>query len=182
MLIARLEIVGREERRAAPRQRLDMASTLVRADPLDRAEPAEAEEPDPVPAREDVVSGTAVSVIVEDFSRSGFRFVSDSDFAVGMTVSIGLAGPGARRATIVREEYGIYGCRFHEPLPEEAMERAFTGQRARVADLAAELARRGMVGPPPVPVPLPVMDAAQVRPRGGAGWLARLRSCLFRRV
>lgn len=118
MLVAKLEILGDIDRRGAIRFDVDSPSTLR------------------------VPDGAPVDVQVEDFSRTGFRFLSDLDLPVGTLVSLGLSGAGSRVAKIVRRKDNTYGCAFMKALTEEEIARAFKGQEAVLADLSAALAER----------------------------------------
>ncbi|MDF7777943.1 PilZ domain-containing protein [Sphingomonas sp. AOB5] len=143
MLVARLEVLGSTDRRGAIRYEVDSGSTLRGLD------------------------GEPFDVIVTDFSRTGFAFVGEVDLPIGTVVSVGLSGAGARGGRIVWCGENCYGCEFLEPLPEVLMAQAFRGQKHRIAELEAELARRDLDRADPEP---PVPPA----PPSGRGRLFRL--------
>jgi hypothetical protein len=122
MLNAKLEILGDIDRRGAIRFDADSPSTL-------RA-------PDGVP----------VDVIVDDFSRSGFRFTADVELPIGTLVSLGLSGAGSRAARIVRRRENSYGCAFMKPLTDEDIGEAFRGQEAILAELSSALEAQFALG------------------------------------
>ncbi len=143
VLVARLEVLGEVDRRGAIRFVVDGETTARGMD------------------------GTPVDVIVEDFSRTGFRFVGDVDFPVGTLVSIGLAGAGAREAKVIRRDGPRHGCEFLVPLPQSVMKKAFRGQEEVVAALEAALAR--------ATAPAAVDPEPPQRPRPGRwSWIVRL--------
>lgn len=137
MLVAKLEILGDIDRRGAIRFDADSPSTLRTPE------------------------GEPIDVRVEDFSRTGFRFVSDADLPIGTLVSLGLSGAGARAARIMRRKGDTYGCAFMKALSEEDIARAFTGQEHVLADLSERLARR-------------FAEAEEERARRGVGRAGRL--------
>ncbi|RYD54527.1 MAG: PilZ domain-containing protein [Sphingomonadales bacterium] len=118
MLVTKLEILGDIDRRGAIRFDADSPSTLR------------------------VPDGKPIDVRVEDFSRTGFLFVSDTDLPIGTLVSLGLSGAGSRAARIVRRRGQTYGCAFMAPLSDEDIARAFKGQESVLADLSAKLDAR----------------------------------------
>jgi hypothetical protein len=118
MLVARLEVLGEMDARGAVRFHVAGVSTLRGHD------------------------GKPVDVLVENFSRSGFLFLSDLEFPAGTLVAIGLSGAGARDARVVWRDGERHGCEFLVPLPQSKMERAFTGQAELLAGLEAKLQRR----------------------------------------
>ncbi|RYD87226.1 MAG: hypothetical protein EOP61_36000 [Sphingomonadales bacterium] len=105
--------------------------------------------------------------MVEDFSRTGFRFISEADLPIGTLVSLGLSGAGSRAARIVRRRDNVYGCAFMVALSQDDMARAFTGQESVLADLSARLDVRFRFNP-----------ERREQPRG---MLARLTGWLGRR-
>lgn len=118
MLVTKLEILGDIDRRGAIRFDADSPSTLRMSD------------------------SRPIDVRVEDFSRTGFRFVSDVDFPIGTLVSLGLSGAGSRAARIMRRRGDRYGCAFMVALTTEEIDRAFKGQENVLADLSARLHER----------------------------------------
>ncbi|MES2441266.1 MAG: hypothetical protein V4574_00420 [Pseudomonadota bacterium] len=88
------------------------------------------------------MDGAPMDVIVENFSRTGFLFTGDADLPVGTLVSIGLSGPGAREASVVRRDGLRHGCEFLVPLPASDMDKAFRGHADLLASLEAALERR----------------------------------------
>lgn len=125
MLTAKVDILGDIDRRGAIRFDVDSPSTLRAPD------------------------GKPIDVIVEDFSRTGFRISTEVDLPVGTLISLGLAGAGARVAQILRVRGNRYGCAFMKPLTDAEVAQAFQGQEAILADLARTLATRlGQVDDP----------------------------------
>jgi len=118
MLVTKLEILGDIDRRGAIRFDADSPSTLRAPD------------------------GKPIDVTVEDFSRTGFRFVADIDLPIGTLVSLGLSGAGSRVARILRRQGNSYGCAFMAALSPEDIERAFKGQENVLAELSARLDAR----------------------------------------
>lgn len=118
MLVAKLEVLGDIDRRGAIRFDADSPSTLRTPD------------------------GIPIDVTVENFSRTGFRFVTEVDFPIGTLVSLGLSGAGARAARIVRRRGDSYGCAFMKPLTSEEAVRAFKGQDSILSELASALEAR----------------------------------------
>lgn len=118
MLIARLEVLGEVDERGAVRFTVDTASTVRGLD------------------------GRPVDVRVENYSRTGFLFLSDVEFPASTLVAVGLSGAGLREARVVWRDGERHGCEFLVPLPQSQMARAFKGRDAVVADLEAELRRR----------------------------------------
>ena len=118
MLIAKLEILGDIDRRGAIRFDADSPSTLRAPD------------------------GAPLDVVVEDFSRTGFRFTADVDLPIGTLVSLGLSGAGARAARVMRRSDNSYGCAFMKALTDEEIGRAFKGQEAILAELSSALEAR----------------------------------------
>lgn len=143
MLVTKLEILGDIDRRGAIRFDADSPSTLR------------------------VPDGRPIDVVVEDFSRTGFRFISEADLPIGTLVSLGLSGAGSRAARIVRRRDNVYGCAFMAALSAEDIERAFKGQESVLADLSARLDAR-------------FRSAEETRARRNNGLLGRLRRWLGR--
>ena len=125
LLVAKLEILGDIDRRGAIRFDTDSPSTLRTPD------------------------GGPIDVQVEDFSRTGFRFVSDVDLPIGTLVSLGLSGAGSRAAKVMRRKDNVYGCAFMKAFTEEDIARAVKGQEEVLADLSAALAERFSKEPKP---------------------------------
>ena len=128
MLVARIEVLGEVDERGAIRFDVHRASTVRGLD------------------------GRPVDVLVEDFSRTGFRFLADSEFPIGTLLAVGLSGAGQHEAKLVWREGNRHGCEFLVPLPRSRMARAFTGRETIVANLQAEIDRRFA---PPEPVTRP---------------------------
>lgn len=118
MLVTKLEILGDIDRRGAIRFDAESPSTLR------------------------VPGGKPIDVTVDDFSRTGFLFLSDVDLPVGTLVSLGLSGAGSRAARIVRRRGQSYGCAFMAALSDDDIARAFKGQESVLADLSARLEAR----------------------------------------
>jgi hypothetical protein len=118
MLIAKIEILGDIDRRGAIRFDTDSPSTLRAPD------------------------GAPIDVRVEDFSRTGFRFVTDIDLPIGTLVSLGLSGAGSRAARVMRRRGDSYGCAFMTALTDEEIGRAFKGSEDILADLSSALHAR----------------------------------------
>ena len=118
MLVTKLEILGDIDRRGAIRFDADSPSTLR------------------------VPDGKPIDVTVEDFSRTGFRFIADVDLPLGTLVSLGLSGAGSRAARILRRRGNSYGCAFMAALNAEDIARAFKGQENVLADLSVRLDAR----------------------------------------
>jgi hypothetical protein len=118
VLVARLEVLGEVDPRGAIRFHVASESTLRGAD------------------------GKPIEVLVDNFSRTGFLFVSDEDFPPGTLIAIGLSGAGSREAQVVWREGRRHGCEFLVPLPQSKMARAFEGQANVLANLEAELRKR----------------------------------------
>ncbi|WP_066800051.1 PilZ domain-containing protein [Sphingomonas soli] len=142
MLVTKLEILGDIDRRGAIRFDADSPSTLR------------------------VPDGKPIDVTVEDFSRTGFRFISEADLPIGTLVSLGLSGAGSRAARIVRRRDNVYGCAFMVALSADDMARAFKGQESVLADLSARLDAR--------------FQAARMGEEPSSGLIARLRGWLRR--
>lgn len=124
MLVARVEVMGEVDARGAVRFTVDHDST-VRG-----------------------MNGEPVDVVVENFSRTGFLFTGDADLPVGTLISVGLAGAGAREATVVRRDGQQHGCEFLVPIPRRDMANAFRSQDEVLAELQAALDRGFMARPP----------------------------------
>ena len=118
MLVARLEVLGEVDPRGAIRFHVASESTLRGAD------------------------GRPIEVLVDNFSRTGFLFVSEEEFPPGTLIAIGLSGAGSREAQVVWREGDRHGCEFLVPLPQSKMARAFEGQADVLANLEAELRKR----------------------------------------
>lgn len=118
MLLLRVELLGQVDARGSVRFNVDHAST-VRG-----------------------MNGEPIDVVVENFSRTGFLFEGDVDFPVGSLISVGLAGSGAREATVMRREGRHHGCEFLVPLPMRELENAFRSREQMVADIEARLSQR----------------------------------------
>jgi hypothetical protein len=118
VLVARLEVLGEVDPRGAIRFHVASESTLRGLD------------------------GKPFDVLIENFSRTGFLFVSDAEFPSGTLVAVGLSGAGSREAQVVWRDGKRHGCEFLVPLPQSKMARAFQGQDEVVAGLEAELRRR----------------------------------------
>lgn len=118
MLVARLEVLGEVDPRGAIRFHVASESTLRGAD------------------------GRPIEVLVDNFSRTGFLFVSDEEFPSGTLIAIGLSGAGSREAQVVWREGRRHGCEFLVPLPQSKMARAFQGQADILAHLETELRKR----------------------------------------
>jgi hypothetical protein len=126
VLVARLEVLGEVDPRGAIRFHVASESTLRSAD------------------------GKPIEVLVDNFSRTGFLFVSDEEFAPGTLIAIGLSGAGSREAQVVWREGRRHGCEFLVPLPQSKMARAFQGQSEILANLEAELRKRMPLAQPRV--------------------------------
>jgi hypothetical protein len=135
VLVARLEVLGEVDPRGAIRFHVASESTLRGAD------------------------GRPIEVLVDNFSRSGFLFVSEEAFPAGTLIAIGLSGAGSREAQVVWQEGRRHGCEFLVPLPQSKMARAFQGQADILAHLETELRKRLPQTPP-----TPIVPAAS-RPR-----------------
>ncbi|MDP5277358.1 PilZ domain-containing protein [Sphingomonas sp. DG1-23] len=118
MLVARLEVLGEVDPRGAIRFHVASESTLRGAD------------------------GRPIEVLVDNFSRTGFLFVSEEEFPPGTLIAIGLSGAGSREAQVVWREGQRHGCEFLVPLPQSKMARAFEGQADVLANLESELRKR----------------------------------------
>lgn len=161
LLVARIEILGEIDKRGAIRFTVSSETTLRGAD------------------------GRPFDVLVDNFSRTGFMFISDEEFPAGTLVAVGLGGAGMREAQVIWRDGDRHGCEFLVPLPQSKMQKAFKGRDARVADLEAELRRRmfgeapadaAPSGPDPVATPDP-----EETPPPPAGLVARVRAWLARR-
>jgi hypothetical protein len=117
VLVARLEVIGQVDERGAVRFEVDQASTVRGMD------------------------GRPIDVVVEDFSRSGFRFGADAELPPGTLLSVGLSGAGAREAKVIWRDGPRHGCEFLMPLPRRELEAAFRGQEAVVAEIEAALGK-----------------------------------------
>ncbi|MDT8761100.1 PilZ domain-containing protein [Sphingomonas psychrotolerans] len=137
MLVARLEVLGEVDARGAIRFHVARESTLRGSD------------------------GRPIEVLVDNFSRSGFLFVSDETFPPGTLIAIGLSGAGSREAQVVWQEGTRHGCEFLVPLPQSKMARAFQGQADILANLEAELRKRL---PQAEPATLKASEALRPRP------------------
>ncbi|ATY32430.1 PilZ domain-containing protein [Sphingomonas psychrotolerans] len=124
MLVARLEVLGEVDPRGAIRFHVASESILRGAD------------------------GRPIEVLVDNFSRTGFLFVSEEAFPAGTLIAIGLSGAGSREAQVVWQEGSRHGCEFLVPLPQSKMARAFQGQADILANLEAELRKRLPQGQP----------------------------------
>lgn len=118
MLVARLEVLGEVDARGAIRFHVASESTLRGAD------------------------GRPFEVLVDNFSRTGFLFVSDAEFPPGTLVAIGLSGAGSREAQVMWREGQRHGCEFLVPLPQSKMARAFQGHQEVLANLESALRER----------------------------------------
>lgn len=145
MLVARLEVLGEVDPRGAIRFHVASESTLRGAD------------------------GRPFEVLVDNFSRTGFLFVSDEEFPAGTLVAIGLSGAGSREAQVVWREGRRHGCEFLVPLPQSKMARAFQGHADVLANLEAELrkrlapARTAVARAPEAPPPKPAVPSRNAR-------------------
>lgn len=138
MLVARLEVLGEVDPRGAIRFHVASESTLRGAD------------------------GRPIEVLVDNFSRTGFLFVSDEEFPSGTLIAIGLSGAGSREAQVIWRDGRRHGCEFLVPLPQSKMARAFQGHQEVLANLESALRERlgrnqlaapGPVDPPKTNVP-----------------------------
>lgn len=149
MLLARLEVVGEIDARGAVRFDVRNLAILRIAD-------------------------RPHHVLVENFSRTGFLFVSRAAFPVGTLVAVGLGSVGAREARILWSDGERHGCEFLVPLPQSMFDRAFRGQEHMVA--AIEEAFRLRYGEPAqaasavAPRPPPEAPASPVRSRLSRLW------------
>lgn len=110
-----------DDRRAAPRQDVNRASTL----------------------RDE--SSYASDVQVRDLSETGFSVETPVPLAIGSTVSIGLPGHGRATARVVRPvEAGCYGCEFATPLTQAALARMFDGDTVVQLSVADPLPAAGV--------------------------------------
>lgn len=141
MLVARLEVLGEVDPRGAIRFHVASESTLRGAD------------------------GRPIEVLVDNFSRTGFLFVSDEEFPPGTLIAIGLSGAGSREAQVVWREGRRHGCEFLVPLPQSKMARAFQGQADILANLEAELRKRL---PQARPAPARASEAPRPQPAASA--------------
>ncbi|WP_448663337.1 PilZ domain-containing protein [Sphingomonas sp. CJ20] len=117
-MIARLEVLGEVDQRGAIRFTVSSDTTLRGAD------------------------GQPIDVVVENLSRTGFLFLSDTEIPAGSLVAIGLSGAGAREAQVVWRDGNRHGCEFLVPLPQSAMAKAFKGRDDVIADLEEAIQRR----------------------------------------
>jgi hypothetical protein len=140
VLVARLEVLGEVDPRGAIRFHVASESTLRGAD------------------------GKPIEVLVDNFSRSGFLFVSDEDFPPGTLIAIGLSGAGSREAQVVWREGRRHGCEFLVPLPQSKMARAFEGQANVLANLEAELRKRLPQKPPAAEAPAAARPKPETAP------------------
>ena len=118
MLVARLEVLGEVDPRGAIRFHVASESILRGAD------------------------GKPIEVLVDNFSRTGFLFVSEDEFPPGTLIAIGLSGAGSREAQVIWRDGGRHGCEFLVPLPQSKMARAFQGHQEVLANLEAALRER----------------------------------------
>lgn len=118
MLVARLEVLGEVDPRGAIRFHVASESTLRGAD------------------------GRPIEVLVDNFSRTGFLFVSDEEFPSGTLIAIGLSGAGSREAQVIWRDGRRHGCEFLVPLPQSKMARAFQGHQEVLANLESALRER----------------------------------------
>jgi len=123
VLVARLEVLGRMDARGSIRFDVGGDATLRGAD------------------------GKPFDVLVENFSRTGFLFVSRRAFEPDTLLAIGLSGAGSHEARVIWRDGERHGCEFLVPLPESKMARAFQGQDEVVASLEAELRKRFGLAP-----------------------------------
>jgi hypothetical protein len=151
MLVARLDIEGKRERRGALRFTVD-APTTMRG-------------PDCVP----------VDVVVANISSKGFLIYSDELLEMGMIVSVGLAGAGAREARIVRRDPSGYGCQFVAPLTQDEMATAFAGGRAIAEFVAPDRRAEQAAADRRSWMSFAVGFAAAVLIVAGAAWVVLLR-------
>lgn len=71
--------------------------------------------------------GVPCSVMVDDLSASGFRFVISRHLCEGARVRLGLAGAGAAEARVVWRSDDVHGCEFLQPLTEDQLRSSFSG-------------------------------------------------------
>jgi hypothetical protein len=133
VLVARLEVLGEVDPRGAIRFHVASESTLRGAD------------------------GRPIEVLVDNFSRTGFLFVSDEEFPSGTLIAIGLSGAGSREAQVIWRDGRRHGCEFLVPLPQSKMARAFQGHQEVLANLESalreRLGRNQLAAPGPVDPP-----------------------------
>jgi len=144
VLVARLEVLGEVDPRGAIRFHVASESTLRGAD------------------------GRPIEVLVDNFSRTGFLFVSDDEFPPGTLIAIGLSGAGSREAQVVWREGRRHGCEFLVPLPQSKMARAFQGQADILANLEAELRKRLPQAEPAPTVPAAMRPKPETAPARAA--------------
>jgi hypothetical protein len=72
-------------------------------------------------------------VLVEDLSRTGFRYLSPAGVPIGTEIRLGLADGGTAAATVVERDRDAHRCEFRVPLTEAQLASTLTIAR-RVID------------------------------------------------
>ena len=82
-------------------------------------------------------ASSAFDTSVQDLSSSGFRTHNVAKLTPNEIVSLGLPGIGKRRARVVHEHDGSYGCEFLHPLTASELAAALLGQPAAPVALSS---------------------------------------------
>lgn len=72
--------------------------------------------------------GHAVDAIIQDLSACGCRIHGQFSLRPGETIQVGLAGVGARTATVVWSDGDVAGCEFAQWLSYEEIKQTSTAQ------------------------------------------------------
>lgn len=78
--------------------------------------------------------GAPQDVTIDDLSLTGFRMSGGDKMAQGDLIMVGLAGIGAREATVVWVGDGIAGCDFSVPITPLQFEKTITANTVVQAD------------------------------------------------
>lgn len=78
--------------------------------------------------------GAPQDVTIDDLSLTGFRMSGVKDLAKGDPIRVGLAGVGAREATVIWVDDGIAGCNFSAPITPHQFEKTVFANTVVEAD------------------------------------------------
>lgn len=73
-------------------------------------------------------ASTAMDVVIEDVSLTGFRIQPGPDLTIGESISLGVSGMGVRAAEVIRQGAYGYGCEFSYPLAVAELDAVLAGK------------------------------------------------------
>lgn len=90
--------------------------------------------------------GAPQDVAIDDLSLTGFRMSGVNELANGDRIMVGLAGVGAREATVVWVGDGIAGCSFSVPITPLQFEKTLSANTVVEADFGPYASGSGEIG------------------------------------